>query len=465
VNTPTIADAEIRLVNPLISAALWDPPQRAPYLQAEVAAFCELSKILADDPRVALRRFLETALRLCKAGSAGVSLLRSSETGQKTVRWEAISGALASHGGSDATRDLSPCGLCLDAGMTTLLSRPERVFTYLRATRPSIVQDLIVPLYDHASQPLGTLWIAHHDSVSRFSSDDARMAEQLAGQLVLALRLLEQARGHRHALDLLESHRTAQRALAHALAEERGRRERAEAAESGIRQALEFKDNLVREVHHRVRNTIQMAASVLSAHARATPSAQVRRALQASYGRLRLLAKVHELLYASAHNTREVLLPPLLQALGDALRQSFADMSGRVRLQITSDPVVLPPDEAIPIALLANEAITNAYKHAFPEGSAGEITLDLSCTAEQTLVMQIRDNGVGMHADGLAGGLGLKLIRVFAAQLRATLTFAGPADAVGTAVTLSLHCGAKRSELERELTVAPPAIASGACRS
>jgi two-component sensor histidine kinase len=65
-------------------------------------------------------------------------------------------------------------------------------------------------------------------------------------------------------------------------------------------------------------------------------------------------------------------------------------MSGRVRLQITSDPVVLSPDEAIPIALLANEAITNAYKHAFPEGSAGEITLNLSCTAEQALVMQAK---------------------------------------------------------------------------
>jgi two-component sensor histidine kinase len=444
VNNPTIADAEIRLANPLVSAALWDPPERAPYLQAEVTAFCELSKILADDPRVALRRFLETALRLCKAGSAGMSLLRSSETSQKTVHWEAISGALASHDGSDATRDFSVCGLCLEAGMTILLSRPERVFTYLRETRPSIVQDLIVPSYEHASQPLGTLWIAHHDSVSQFSSDDARMMEQLAGQLILALRLLEQAREHRHALDLLESHRTAQRALAHALAEELSRRERAEASESGIRGALEFKYTLVREVHHRVKNTIQMAASLLSSHARATPSAQVRRALQESYGRLRLLAKVHELLYASADNTQEVLLPPLLQALGDALRQSFAETSGRVRLQITADPVVLSPDEAIPIALLANEAITNAYKHAFPEGSAGEIALNLSCTAEQALVMQISDNGVGMHADGFAGGLGLKLIRVLAAQLRGTVTFAEPADAVGTAVTLSFHCGAKR---------------------
>ena len=94
-NIATIANPEVLPAHPLIAAALWDPPQSAPYLQAEVTAFCELSKILAEDPRIALRRFLEIALRLCKAGSAGVSLLRSSADGEATVHWEAISGALA----------------------------------------------------------------------------------------------------------------------------------------------------------------------------------------------------------------------------------------------------------------------------------------------------------------------------------------------------------------------------------
>ena len=56
-----------------------------------------------------------------------------------------------------------------------------------------MVQDLIVPLYDSAKQPLGTLWVAHHDSTSQFSSDDVRTMEQLAVQLILALKLLEQA--------------------------------------------------------------------------------------------------------------------------------------------------------------------------------------------------------------------------------------------------------------------------------
>jgi two-component sensor histidine kinase len=331
VNTAKIVDADIRPADLLISRALLNSPERPPCLQAEVATFCELSRILADDPGVTLRRFL----------------------------------------------------------------------------------------------------------------DDARV-EQRAGQLVLGLKLLEQARQHRHTLALLESHRLAQRALAHALAEERSRREQVEAPGRGVGQALVFKDTAIRELHHRVRNTIQIAASLSSLHARATPCAQVRSTLQESYGRLRLLAKVHELLYASADSTQEILLPTLLRAMGDALRQSFAEMSGRVSLRVTCDQIVLPPDDAIPMALLANEVVSNAYKHAFPDGSSGEITINLRCAPENTVILQITDNGIGMRTRNAESCLGLKLIRGFAAQLHGALALGRPVDAAGTTVTLTIHRGAKR---------------------
>lgn len=83
----------------------------APNLQAEAAAFCELSKILADNPCEALRHLLDIARDSCHAGSAGLSLLREDSAGQPVVRWAAISGALASHEGTDTPRDSSPCGL------------------------------------------------------------------------------------------------------------------------------------------------------------------------------------------------------------------------------------------------------------------------------------------------------------------------------------------------------------------
>lgn len=262
----------------------------------------------------------------------------------------------------------------------------------------------------------------------------------------LALKLLEEAQEHRHTfalVALLESHRTTQRALAHDLAEERSLREQAEASEREIRQALVFKEIAIQEAHHRVKNTLQIAASVLSLQARATVSAEVRVALQEGYGRLHLLAKVHELLYTSA-DTKEVPMQALLQAVGDALQRSFAEMSARVTLRVACDKVALTPDDAIPMALLANEAATNAYKHAFPGDSAGEITVNLRCAPGNELILQVTDNGVGTSTIANTNGLGLKLIHSFAAQLRGTLVLDKPVETTGTGLTLTIHPGAKR---------------------
>lgn len=380
----------------------------APNLQAEAAAFCELSKILADDPCVALRHVLDIARSSCHAGSAGLSLLQDDGAGGTTVRWAAISGALASYEGTDTPRDSSPCGLCLDTGTTIRVSRPQRAFTSLRDTQPAMVEDLIVPLYDKASKPLGTLWIAHHDRTSHFSSDDARVAEQLAAQSVLALSLLERTKEH-------------------------------EAMESESRRGLVFKEAMLREVNHRTKNTLQTAGSLLVLHASATPSMQARMALLDSYARLQLLGKVHELLCTKTDGAQTVLMPGLLQALADGLRHSFGKTAAHVGLQLTSDPISLPADQAIALTLLANELVTNAYKHAFPNESAGEITLSLQHTPEDGLTLRIADTGIGLDLTGSEIGMGLKLIRTLAAQLRGTLIFAIPPEGAGTQITLTIR--------------------------
>ncbi|MBC7982959.1 MAG: sensor histidine kinase [Candidatus Obscuribacterales bacterium] len=436
-NVATIADPELQPADLLTTTALLHRPQRTPNLYAEVAAFCELSQILANDPRSALRRFLEIALRLCNAGTAGLSLLRPNVVGQAMLHWAAISGELTANEGIDTPRDFSSCGLCLDVGTTILVSQPERAFAYLRGIRPAIVEGLIVPLYDNAKRPLGTIWIAHHDSAAFFCANDARIVEQLAIQLVLALKLLEEAAEHRYALALIESHKVARRTVTHDLAEERSRRERAEMSETGIRQALLFKDAVIQDVDHRAKNTIQIAANLLAVQARTTSSAEVRGALQEANRRLLLLAKVHELLMSN-HSAREILMPTLLQAIGDALRQSFAETASYIRLRVTSEPIMLSEDDAIPIALFTNEVVTNAYKHAFPSGSAGEITVDLSLAAKDTVILQITDNGIGMHAMS-AHGMGQKLIRSFAAHLKGVLVYATSTNAAGLAVTLTIH--------------------------
>lgn len=438
-NTTTIADSVNRPSDLFVTAATLQRRKLTPNLHAEAFAFRQPAKALADDPAEALRHLLEIARLLCNAGTAGLSLLRHDQAGDAIVRWEAISGALARHEGTDTPRDSSPCGLCLDAGVTIVVSRPERAFSRLHDARPTIAEDLIVPLYDSMNNPLGTLWVAHHDRTSHFSADDARMVEQLAVQLVLTLRLMEQARERPHALALQESHRhqVAQRnLLAGDLSQERRRHER---IESASREALVFKDAMLQEVNHRTKNTLQAAASLLYLHERATSSAQVREALHDSRQRLQVLAHAHELLYSNPDNTQTILMPSLLQSLGDALRQSFGNASALVRLEFACDAIVLPPETAIPMALFANEVVTNAYKHAFPKDRTGTITVHLRCMPENTLVLRIADTGIGLHASGDESGMGLKLIRILATQLHGELNFADQADTGGTVVTLAIE--------------------------
>lgn len=413
-------------------------PQRMPppNLRAEAAAICELSKSLAEDPSTTVRYLLGIAKDLCGAGSAGLSLVHHNQTGETTIRWEAVSGALSAHEASDMPRDGSPCGLCLDAGIAILISWPQRIFDQLADSPPPIAEVLTIPLYNDGRKPLGTLWMAHHDSQAHFDSDDLRIAEQLAAQLALALKLQEQSRDHARALAVIESHQRAQQNLLTLdLGEERALFEQAEIEN---RQALRFKDALIDEVNHRTKNTLQVASTLLAMQAQASSSTQVREALLDNAARLHVLAKVHELLYANANSTQSVFMPQLLQSLGSALGQSFGRTHPHVALDIECDQMELPAQDAVALALLVNEAVTNAYKHAFPNESAGMIMVALHRTRENALSLRIEDTGSGFDSPAGSESMGLTLMRTFADQLRGTLDVGRRKIGMGTLVALTI---------------------------
>jgi len=402
--------------------------------------------LVADASQPAFRRFLDIALRLCNAGSAGLSVLRQNAAGQAIIRWEAVSGALSSYEGTESPRDSSPCGKCLDAATTTVLSDPQRAFPCLAATSPTMSQDLIVPLYDELENPVGTLWIAHHDPALRFGAAEVRIAEQLAVVLSRALRVFENDWSHRQAVVALEAHEVESQAADQRLLVERAGRERAEVAERSIRKALEFKEAEIRDAHHRVRNSLQIAANYLQMQARTTISPQARAALLEGHSRLHLLADVHELLYKGSDAARRICMHDLLATVAATLRKSFAHLSGVV-LRTAIEPILLEAGTAIPLASLANEAATNAYKHAFADGRKGEISLTLHLTAEAALVLQVSDNGTGLKSQPVRSTLGLKLMSAFAEQLGGTLVFAEPAGASGTTLTLTIPAAAVHTPL------------------
>ena len=172
---------------------------RTPNLRAERAAFDELAMILAGDPARVLQRLLDCVLRLCAAGSAGLSVLQSGSGGHSDFVWEVVRGALTPHQGDGTPSDFGPCGLCLDIGTAIVLARPERAFGYLARVQPTIIEALIAPLYDADCTPLGALWVFHHDPAARFADDDVGFIERLAAPTALALQ-------RRPTSDLLATH-------------------------------------------------------------------------------------------------------------------------------------------------------------------------------------------------------------------------------------------------------------------
>lgn len=119
---------------------------------------------------------------------------------------------------------------------------------------------------------------------------------------------------------------------------------------------------------------------------------------------------------------------------------------------LADDP--LPALHAIAVALLANEVVTNAYKHAFPNNASGKIAVALCRRSNNTLILQITDDGIGLRTGAAGGGFGLKLVRTFAAQLGGVLTVATPGDAPGTAITLTMSLvstlGRRRTDASEE---------------
>jgi two-component sensor histidine kinase len=431
-HSATHVDKPSRPADFYVPAATLPQGTHPPNLRAEATAVRELTRSLGKDPAAAARHLLDIARHLCGAGSAGLSLLRTDRADHTILQWQTVTGALAEQETFETPRHQSPCGLCLDTGISILITRPERVFHQLSAMSPAIAEVLTVPLLDNISRPLGTLWVAHHDGKIHFHGDHVRIVEQLAALLVLALKLQEHASDHRRALSVIESHQQAQqKLLIHDLLEERSLREQ---AELDHQQALRFKGAMIDEVNHRTKNSLQMVSTLLAMQARSSTFPQVREALQDSIARLQLLARAHELLDVNVDHKQRVFMPQLLESLGHALRQPSAD----VRLEIVSDPIELPAQDAVALALLANEAITNAYRHAFPNQSAGVILVKLQRTREHAVVLRIEDTGVGLALPNGRNGMGLKLIRTFAEQLNGTLHAAGRGAGMGTLIMLTI---------------------------
>jgi len=187
-------------------------------------------------------------------------------------------------------------------------------------------------------------------------------------------------------------------------------------ANSALTQSLADKDVLLREVHHRVKNNLQMIASLINMRARHA-TLESREALTEVMRRVAAIGQIHNRIY-NTKDPANIDLAAYLDGLCDQIARF--ERNDRVQLVRTLEPVLVELEIAVPLALLSVELITNAYKHAFPGGRTGEIAVTLQRAGEDA-VLTIRDDGVGMRATSGAGSIGLQLVPLLAQQIEGTL--------------------------------------------
>jgi two-component sensor histidine kinase len=176
---------------------------------------------------------------------------------------------------------------------------------------------------------------------------------------------------------------------------------------------------LLREVNHRVGNSLQIIASLLHLQASSATQEDVKAALTNAMGRVAAVAQVHRRLYTS-HDLKSVLLNQYLEALLEDLRRS-AEGNRMSRLTLKAEPVEIDPDRAVAIGIIVNELVMNAVKYAYPDGS-GPIHVELK-PAGDDLLLSIADDGVGFKAkvDPRGTGMGQRIVTAMAAKLEASV--------------------------------------------
>jgi PAS domain S-box-containing protein len=204
---------------------------------------------------------------------------------------------------------------------------------------------------------------------------------------------------------------------------------------AALASSLKEKEVLLREIHHRVKNNLQLVSSLLNMQGRQLVDEHFKDALAECQGRVQAIALIHERLYRSK-DLAFVQFGEYVQSLAGDVFHATGYSPGAIALEIAIDDISLPVDRAIPCGLVLNELITNAVKHAFPGGAGGTLRVGLARTAPGRVKLVVADNGKGLPAGfdiQTATTLGMQLVATLAEQLDAALEVHGHG---GVTVTL-----------------------------
>jgi two-component sensor histidine kinase len=236
-----------------------------------------------------------------------------------------------------------------------------------------------------------------------YSWADLSLAEELARRAALAL---ENARLYRQTEAELLARRQAEERLTALLQEEE--------------KLLKEKELLLKEVYHRVKNNLQGVSNLIYLQASYIKDEQVRAMLQQTQDRVQSMALIHEKLYQSQDLAR-VDFAEYVNSLARHLIYSYQADPNLITLKTRIDNIILDADALIPIGIIVNELVSNALKHAFPNGRGGEIVIELLREADNRFLLSVGDNGVGLPEQfdlANTASLGLQLVQTLAGSIR-----------------------------------------------
>lgn len=195
-------------------------------------------------------------------------------------------------------------------------------------------------------------------------------------------------------------------------------------AEEFMRKSLREKDLLLKEIHHRVKNNLQVISSLLKLQGSYLPDLEARRLFRQSDDRVRSMALIHERLYRS-DGFDDIDFSSYIKELAEHLLHSYVMGNSKIKLDLKLETVFIGIDQAIPCGLMLNELVTNSLKHAFQGREKGKISIRLQQKkGDEVVSLEVNDDGVGLPSDfnlKRPSTLGMEIIRTLADQLNGQL--------------------------------------------
>ena len=355
-----------------ITDALNTRPPGVRDLAAENDAFLAIARHLGAAAPT-LRALTEAGVRLCGAGSCGVSLLETHGEGGDEFRWVSLSGALAGYEGHSTPAAFSPCGVCLEYGVPQLFAYPGRYFAYFDETSPRITEGLVIP-FRGRGHVMGTIWIVAHDDTTHFSASDVAVMTGLADFTAAAIVLMHEEQLVR---SLLERERLA--------------REEAQAANRA-------KDVFLATVSHELRTPLNAVLGWADVLANAPAAAESLPAvLGIQNNSSRLVRLVDDLLDASHASKGQLPLALAHVDLEETVRRLLQDVRPRASDRgLTLDAKIAPGDfHVIADEERIRQVFSNLLDNALKFTSSGSIRVELDGT-ETDVTVRIVDTGIGI---------------------------------------------------------------------